>query len=216
MSSDLVVLVPDKDIEQAVGGLLGRHQSIGIRSPVGVKFIVHPGRDPGVYNTGDALIEPFVGEARYALIIFDRAWDGAPSADPAVLAETVESRCHPAWADRARCICIEPEVENWVWSDSPHVPSALGWANREELRTWLHARGLWPSGAIKPPDPKAAFEAATRQKKVVPSSSIFGELAKKVGIQRCQDLSFLRLLGILREWFPQEARSTTGRGSPRK
>ncbi len=143
-----------------------------------------------------------MGDAEHALIVFDRAWDGAPSADPAVLAADVERRCRPAWGDRARCICIEPEIENWVWSDSPHVLTVLGWGNRNELLEWLGGRGLWPGGAIKPPNPKAAFEAATRHKKMVRSSSIFGDLARLVSLQRCQDPSFLRLLEVLRGWFP--------------
>lgn len=202
MSLDLVVLVPDKDIEQTLDGLLGRHKSIGIRTLTGVKIIVHPGRDPGVYHTGHELLKPYVGEARHALVVFDRAWDGAPSEDASALAAAVEECCRPSWREMVRCVCIEPEIENWVWSDSPHVERVLGWSSRAELDAWLNERGLLPSGANKPANPKAAFESATRQKRVVPSSSIFGELAKKVGLQRCQDASFMRLLQILREWFP--------------
>lgn len=210
MSLDLVVLVPDKDIEQALGGLVKRHQSIGIRPLAGVKIIVHPGRDPGVYHTGHELLDVFVGEAGHALIVFDREWEGAPSTDPAVLAADVEDRCRPAWGNRVRCVCIEPEVENWVWSDSPHVGTALGWQSRDELIAWLAGRGLWPAGAAKPPDPKAAFEAATRHKRVVPSSSVFGVLARKVSLERCQDPSFLLLLAILRGWFPLAPAVPTG------
>lgn len=202
MSLDLVVLVPDKDIEQTLEGLLARPASLGIRVIEGMTIIVHPQRDPGVYHTAHELLRPYIGEASHALIVFDRAWEGAPSNDPEVLAGEVETRCRATWGDVVRCVCIEPEIESWVWSDSPHVGTVLGWENREELRDWLRERGIWPSGASKPTDPKAAFEAATRQKRIVPSSSIFGDLARKVALRRCQDRSFSLLLEILRGWFP--------------
>lgn len=204
MPLDLVVLVPDKDIEQALGSLLKRHQSLGIRPLDEVKIITHPGRDPGVYNTGHALLDPFVGEAGHALIVFDRKWEGAPTKDPLQLARYVEQACHPQWGDKARCVCIDPEIENWIWSDSPHVHAVLGWSGRHEMIAWLRSQKLWPDGMPKPPDPKAAFEAATRKKNVVPSSSIFAELACHVSLKRCQDPSFLLLIKILKEWFPPQ------------
>lgn len=72
---------------------------------------------------------------------------------------------------------------------------------------------MWPSDAEKPPDPKAAFEAATRHKQIVPSSSIFKKLAEKVGLQRCHDAAFLRLREILREWFPLVGAASAARDS---
>lgn len=205
MSLALVVLVADKDIEQAVLGLLDRHGSLGIRSLAGeFKVVVHPQRDPGVYNTGHELLKPFARNIQtHALIVFDRAWDGAPSTDAATLAQSVEERSRGDWGDRARCVCIDPEVENWVWSDSRHVAAELGWPSNAELRAWLSSHDLWPEGSLKPPDPKKAFERSTREKRVVPSSSIFGELARRVGLERCRDPAFVRLRDILREWFPR-------------
>ena len=203
MNRDLVVLAPCKAIEQAIAVLLvERYQSIGIRPITIAQIVVHPNRDPGVYNTGHELLQPFADDTEHALIVFDRAWDGAPSTDAAVLARAVEGRCARDWCDRVRCVCIEPEIENWVWSDSPHVPTILGWSNHAELLQWLRERGLWPSGAAKPPDPRKAFEDATHKTRVNRSSSIFGELARKVGISHCRDPSFLHLLEILRGWFP--------------
>ncbi|MGD8452111.1 MAG: hypothetical protein PVJ57_09860 [Phycisphaerae bacterium] len=202
MKWDLVVLVPDKNIEYAVRGLLNRAKSIGIRPITVAPILVHPGRDPGVYAAARDLLQPFVRDTDHALIVFDRAWDGAPSSDPTALAEHVERQCAPDWSDRVRCVCIDPEIEIWVWSNSPHVARVLDWSSNEELATWLRRRGLWPAGAAKPPDPKKAFQEALHEKQLVLSSAIFRELARQVGINRCQDPSFLRLLGILREWFP--------------
>lgn len=206
MPLDLVALVPDKDIEQALLGLLDRHRSIGIRPLDGIKVVIHPHRDPGVYSTSNALLDPFVGEAAHAIILLDRAWEGTPIGPVADLEAHVERLCRPRWQTRVRCICIDPEIENWIWSDSPHVHEALGWSSRTELVDWLRSRGMWPDALQKPPDPKAAFEVCTREKMVVPSSSIFRALAGKVSLQRCNDPSFHRLLAVLREWFPPNAR----------
>lgn len=202
MTPELVILVPDKDIEQTLHHLLLRPESVGMRPLHSFKLITHPGRDPGVYHTGHDLLRAFEGEAECALVLLDLAWDGVPSQDPARIESDVEARCHDVWGNRCRCVCIAPEVEAWVWSDSPHVAEALGWNSPSELREWLASEQLWPAGLPKPPDPKRAFERATRHRRVVPSSSIFGRLAQKVSFTRCQDRAFLRLLNILRTWFP--------------
>lgn len=200
---DLIVLVPDKHIEQTILGLLARHRSLGIRAPKIAQVLVHPNRDPGVYESSHELLQPFVGAARYALVILDRAWQGAPSNDPDVLNAHIEGKCNLNWGSDVRCVCIDPEIENWIWSDSPHVASELGWNSLDELRAWLNAQNLWPEGHVKPPDPKLAFEAATRAKRRVPSSAIFRSLAGKVGLSRCGDPAFQRLRTILKEWFAE-------------
>jgi hypothetical protein len=198
---DLAVVVPDKDIEQAIRGVAARPAALGIR-PIEVAVLVHPHRDPGVYRTAEQLLQPLRREASHALAVFDRAWEGAPSSDPLVLAAHVESRLHGAWGSRGRAVVIDPEVEVWVWSPSPHVDAELGWEGRNpNLREWLRARGLWASGTLKPADPKAALRAALREVRKPPSSAIFARLAARVSLERCSDPSFLALRGILRHWF---------------
>ena len=34
------------------------------------------------------------------------------------------------WDDRAVAIVLDPELEIWVWSDSPEVDDVLGWRGR--------------------------------------------------------------------------------------
>lgn len=206
--SDLVVLVPDKNIEQAIGGLLNRHQSIGIKQ-VEFQIIVHPQRDPGVYQTGYALLEPFEPTTSFALVVFDFAWDGRPTDDPAEMARHVQTDCQRIWQDRAKCICITPEIENWIWSDSPHVAKELGWERTLELKAWLEEKGFWPADLVKPIDPKAAFLQATKHKRIVPSSAIFRSLADKVSLRRCVDESFGLLVSTLQQWFPVETKTAT-------
>jgi hypothetical protein len=204
LALDLVVVVPDKDTEQAFKGLLQRHQSLGIR-PVRYDVIVHPNKDPGCYKSGDQLAAAFRHEAMHALVVFDLAWEGAPSLDPTVLEHEVEARLQPLWADRARCVVIDPELEAWVWSDSPHVENVLGWRGRApSLRAWLQQEGLWPEGQPKPPDPERAFRRAVRVVSLPPSASLFRQLAETVGLRRCNDPSFGKVAGILQGWFRQE------------
>lgn len=98
---------------------------------------------------------------------------------------------------------IEPELEAWVFSDSPHVAEALGWSGRTpDLATWLREGGFWEPGRVKPEDPKRAVDEALREARVRRSSSIYRTLAGKVSLQRCRDASFLNLRGVLQQWFP--------------
>lgn len=198
---DLVVVVPDKDTEQAIIGLLKRSQSLGIR-PIDFIIRVHPQKDPGCYNTAHELAATSRNEASHALVVFDQAWKGAPTTDAGALQRDVEARLRMLWDDRCACVVIDPELEIWVWSDSPHVADALGWHGRgPALRQWLDAEGLWPGGQPKPADPEAAFRRAVRHVGLPPSAAVFRELADTVGVQRCTDPSLQRLLSILRSWF---------------
>lgn len=200
--TDLVVVVADKDIEQAVAGLLERHQSLRIR-PITREILVHPGRDPGCYKTASALLELYVGSASRAAVVFDAAWEGRPSADSVEIEEMVDRQLQAKWGTDGKCIVIDPEIEGWVWSRSPHVDRVLGWQGRDpSLREWLAERDLWPEDAMKPPDPKAAFETCLREVHIKPSAAIFKELARRVGLRHCSDASFGRLVTTLQGWFP--------------
>jgi len=203
---DLVVLVPDRDLEAALRGVLSRPEALQTRQ-VEYDLFVHPMRDPGCFHEADIFLGPFQPLYAHALVVFDAAWGGAPSNDPLELEGTVkgsfERRSLAPWAG---VVVVSPEVEAWIWSDSPRLPAALGWsASLGELRAWLEERGLWPPGALKPPDPKLAVKAVRRQVGLPPSASIFTAVARTVSFQRCSDPAFLRLCGLLRGWFPRPA-----------
>jgi len=200
LTQSLVAIVADKHSEQALRGILSRPMSIGIRS-VPSEIIVHPNRDPGCFNTAAALLSAS-GLHSHALVVFDHAWEGAPFLTAAEMERDVERRLLSRWGDRCRCVVIDPEVEAWVWSGSPHVPVALGWTEAvPTMRDWLAQRGLWPANLPKPPDPKRAFEAVLRHIRQPRSSAIFARLGRKVSFVGCQDRSFNRLLQTLRAWF---------------
>jgi hypothetical protein len=198
---DLLLVVADKSIEQALRGILSRPHSLGIR-PLTFDVRVHPGRDPGCYETGHELAALSAREAEHALVVFDLAWQGAPATTAQPLEELVEQRLAPLWGTRGRCVVIAPELEVWVWSDSPHVGHILGWADRQpSLRAWLTQQGLWSADALKPTDPKGAFERAIAVSRIPLSSAIFRLLAEKVSLAQCHDSSFARLATVLRAWF---------------
>ena len=109
---------------------------------------------------------------------------------------------------RASVIVIDPELEVWVWSQSPEVDRALGWSQcQPDLRTWLQSQDLLQERGQKPPDPKSAMQQALRRVRKPHSAAIFAQLAEHVGIQRCRDSAFLKLRNTLRRWFEAQPRA---------
>ena len=186
--------------------LLGRHRCLGIRQ-LDFDTYVHPHHDPGCFREAHNFLRPMRGEYHHALVLFDASWEGAPSQDPTSLEQAVRERLRQAdmgvWAD---VVVIAPELEVWVWSDSPHVDEALGWAGRVPgLRRRLAEEDLWPDGMTKPPDPKRAVEWALWYAKVARESRVYAKLASTVGVERCADAAFQRLRNRLMSWFPEES-----------
>jgi hypothetical protein len=205
---DLIVLVPGKDDQAALDGLLGsRHRGLGIRA-VGYQFLVAPRRDSGCYREAQALLATFRTRATRALVVFDHYGSGQEQRAPQEIEAEVEQRlAMSGWEGRAAAIVIRPELESWVWSTSPHVDTFLGWSGRTPtLREWLQHRELWPDGQPKPSQPKRCMQAALREVRMPQSSQLFRRLAERVGLARCKDEAFHKLCRILREWFPSEQR----------
>jgi hypothetical protein len=101
-------------------------------------------------------------------------------------------------------------LEVWVWSDSSHVDTYLGWREQQpKLRDWLQQSGWLAAGQSKPARPKEAVEAALRKCRKPRSSAIYFELARHVSFQRCADPAFHKLLATLRSWFPAIEESGT-------
>jgi hypothetical protein len=202
---DLVALAPGKDDEEALAALLRRPESLGIRR-IAHRTLRHHRRDPGCYHEAAEMLQPFQDEAARALVMFDHEGSGQEGHTAADVAEDVRRRLETSgWDRRAEVLVVEPELEAWVWSDSPHVDEGLGWRSKTpSLRTWLVERGLWEPGHVKPAHPKDAVVAALRAAGIPRSSAIYGELASRVSLTRCQDPSFSALLSILRRWFPRE------------
>jgi hypothetical protein len=204
---DLVVLVADKNMRFALEGLLTRHQSLKIHS-IAAQVLIHPRHDSGALLECHEFLRLWQRRASYALVVFDR--DDRP--DPPLrgeLEDIVEKRlAESGWRDRSAAVVIDPELEAWLWSDSPHVAAALRWSAANvpntSLEQWLVQAGHLEVNQRKPRRPKEAVEAVLELSKTPPSSSIFREIAERVSFQRCTDPAFLKLRSVLARWFPEQ------------
>ena len=207
--ADLVVLVPDKNMEASVRALLSsRPEALGIRR-LRFDVYVHIERDPGCLLRGHDFLRPMVRQCARGLVLFDRIGSGQEGKSRQELEGSVtEQLSLSGWGDRAVAVVLDPELEAWIWSDSPHVDRSLGWEGQQpSVRGWLQGQGMWQEGADKPLDPKAALEKALRHVRKRRSSAIYEQLAENVGLKRCADPAFLRFRRILADWFPVEAKT---------
>ena len=201
---DLVVLVPGNDDKAAVEGLLQRHASFGIRQ-VAYTLYIHSDRDPGCRLRAHDFLRPFVNHFRHALVLFDREGCGREDLSREQLEQEVTTRLRQnGWQERAAVVVLDPELEVWVWSDSPEVARALRWQGFKQLREWLQNQNLWQAATPKPAKPKAAMEAALRHVRRPRSSAIFRRLAENVSVTRCADPAFGALREHLQKWYGQE------------
>lgn len=200
---DLVVLVPDKQMEATFRSLLQRAASLRITS-LSVEILVHPRRDPGCRGESVNLLSVFLHRAKFALVAFDREGCG----DERVAREELEvnleaSLAASGWEGRCAVIVIDPELEAWVWSDSPVVDQMLGWSGASPtMREWLASKQFLATGQTKPARPKEAMEAVLKLKRKRRSASICADLAAKVSLNRCSDLAFQKFKLVLQSWFP--------------
>ena len=201
---DLVVLVADADQQAVLRSLLSsRRQSLGIRD-IRSKVDKHPLHDPGCLDPLPILNSYVTIASCHALVVLDREGCGRES-DAASIAESVRSRLQTGgWQNRADAIVIDPELESWVWSPSPHVARTLGWkGTSSELRRQLSAAGIWPDDVLKPPRPKEAMEWVLRQNSIRRVAGLYSTLAEKVSLQGCSDPAFEQVRQRLVEWFPR-------------
>jgi len=200
---DLIALVADKDMKLSLDGLLQkRRQSLGIRE---IKYQVYPQypRDPDTFHTCQEFLRPFLSRSDHALVMLDRHGCGR-SADRESLEQEVERRlAQNGWQGRCAAVVIEPELEAWAWSQSPHVLSVLGWkGNREDLNRMLQEEGFLEKGHLKPREPAEAFLHVLRVTRKRRSSSLFHDFAASVTFEGCLDPAFGKLKTTLRRWFP--------------
>lgn len=196
---DLVVLVADKNMEVVVRTLLEkRHQALDIRQ-IQTDIFVHPRRDPGVLREADKFLQPFCKEYRYALVMFDYEGCGQENLQPKQIEADVKKRLENAgWSGHCEAIVLNPELEIWVWSNSHHVPKALG-LSPKAMQSVLQKYPKNQHG--KPSRPKEAMEECLRQSKIPRSSSIYASLAEKVSLKGCVEPSFVKFRTVLQKWF---------------
>lgn len=200
---DLVILTADKNMQCAVEGVLGRFRSLQIRQ-LSYDIYVHPYRDPGCLGEGHVFLHDHLLRFDHAIVMLDRQGCGKEKLTAVELEAEIELRLDDiGWNGRATAVVLDPELEIWVWSDSPVVEQILGWSgSNPSLRVALENEGFLDGNAVKPADPKAAMEFALRKTRTPRSSSLYSQLAGSVGLERCTDPSFDKLKSVLRNWFP--------------
>lgn len=206
LGRDLIVLAADKNIDFGLRGLLGRPKALGVRS-VAADFLVHPRRDPGCVREAHDVLRPSVGDYRHALVVFDHQGSGRDTQPIDRLADEVRDRLAAnGWGGRAEVIVLDPELEVWVFADSPHVEHCLGWRRgRGTLRRWLEARKLWAPGRAKPEAPREALDEVLRELRRPRSSALYRCIAERVSLAGCTDPAFRKLASTLARWFPPPA-----------
>jgi len=199
---DLVVLVADKNMEFSLRGILQRTKALGI-GEIDFEIYQHILRDPGCFLNGHQTLLRFLNKFRHALVMLDREGCGRENKTREELESEIEARLvSSGWGNRAAAIVIDPELEIWVWSDSPEVDAALGWkGNSPSLRTWLENKGFFKDNYSKPDFPKKAVEEVLREVRKPRSASIYKQIADKVSLKRCKDPAFQKLKDKLVQWF---------------
>ncbi|MHB1669105.1 methylation-associated defense system protein MAD4 [Thiomonas sp.] len=207
---DCLFLVADKNMEGMLKGFFSRdafyravgcrHFDFDLRQDL---LVAHGQNDPGLYTRANEFLQPYASTHRHAVVIVDAEWEGSPGRD-AISQRLNKHLVNAGWLDDSGCaVVITPELENWVWQDSPHVCSALGFDGAfAALRIALEAKGFWQPNTAKPDRPKEGVEWALRQARKGRSSAIYQQLAACVTARRCTDHAFQRLRSALLQWFP--------------
>lgn len=199
---DLVVLVADRNMKATIGGIFDASDRLGIRR-LSSDVFVHPEHDPGCFLHAHDFLDVHRDRYAHALVMLDREGSGQEGMTREQIEAQVQDRLIRAgWGERAAVVAIDPELDNWIWSDSPHVDAAIGWTGRTtDLREWLVRNGHLEQGAVKPARPKEALEAVLREALRPRSSAIYAALMRKVSFKRCTDPAFRKFKQVMHGWF---------------
>jgi hypothetical protein len=189
---DIMFLLADGGMEQVLRGFLSRdqfHRSLGgFELDPALDVVVPPTKDPGVYGTAHELLRPYERTHQRAIVIVDADWKGTPGA-PAMREHI--SQCMTArWQDFG-VIVIDPELEAWIMSETPHLASIFRCP--QNYLQILQQADWWPSGPPKPPRPKEALEHLKRHYELRVVNADFGKLAAVTSVRQCQDPAFNQL-----------------------
>lgn len=202
---DLIVLLPCQPYEQTVQGLFSRPEALNVR-PFTYEIIINIERDPGCRCKSVSYLRPYINTYDNALVLFDLEGCGVEDITREQVEESIETDlARNGWADRSAVVVVDPEIEAWVWSDSPHVEATLNWGGRQpDIRTWLKSETeFWQNGTIKPQRPKEAMRQALQEVRTPMSSNMFKELAENISVNRCIDPAFRKLKDTIVNWFSQ-------------
>lgn len=201
---DLIVVTADNQQKRTVSTLLlERWQALGIRQLAinADSDIYSLQNDPGVFHKAGDFLAVFAQQYERALVLIDAEWEGGP-ANAEEIEEKIQGDLNGnGWEGRSAIVVIDPELEIWVWSTSPHVPRLFG-TDWETIKNLGRQTNYWQTGETKPSRPKEFLEEVLRRTRKRRSTVLYQQLAEKVSLRRCQDSSFRRFCEILQGWFP--------------
>lgn len=200
---DLIILVADQNMRDCIDGLIPRFPHILGISSLDYDIFVHANRDPGCRTQSSDFLKSFQKKYKFALVIFDKEGCGKEFLSREELECNVENLLFSnGWAERAKAIVIDPELENWIWIKSPKLAEIINWSSIEMLYQWLKDQNYMNEDTPKPRSPKEAFEKVLYISKKRRSSSIYKQIATQVSFRGCTDQSFQKLIDSIINWFP--------------
>jgi hypothetical protein len=176
---DLVVLVPDKNAQFLVDGVLSQSAALAIRPPLR-QLDTHPFRDAGCLDA-DELLESQAERYEHALVVANQERSGRrelPRIDVEAGLEAKLSRS--GWGPRARAVVVDPGVGRWM------------------LEHELGER--WSPEVLA----EEAVEQALRRRRIPQSPALYRTLGARLVEEGDPDPAWQRLLLTLRDWFGRE------------
>lgn len=206
---DLVILTADSTMTHVLRAFFKRdrfEQSLGCGKidldPETEIFHVPGFTDGGLHTHAHQLLRPYLSTHRYAMVLLDRQFGGEQPAE--IVQQDIQLNLRRnGWNDdrhEAVVIVIDPELEVWLWQDSPHVERAI--RAPIGLRERLRGEGAWPENHQKPLNPKETLRRQIAANHAGTTFSAYSLIAATVSPRRCQDPSFQCFRDQLRAWFP--------------
>ena len=171
---DLIALVADRDMEQALQGLLTEPNRLGTR-PVKHEIRIHPERDPGCRVGAVEFLRPFLRSSRYALVAFDL--DGCGSGEGRL-------------GTPSRNVS---EALGW----GPDFGTLRGWLRDRELWPADEPKPPDPKLAMR-----TAIRNARLGRRPRLSAALFDRIARGSHPRNCNDPALVEMRETLRSWFP--------------
>ena len=98
MRKDLVVLVADRDMEQALKGLFGRPEALAIRS-IETDILIHPRHDPACARQGVAFLSNLSERYHHGLLMFDHEGSGREQEQATISGTALGQECTKGTGD---------------------------------------------------------------------------------------------------------------------
>ena len=142
---ELVVVTADNQQKRTVATLLlERWRALGIRQLAinADSDIYSLQNDPGVFHRAGGFLAVFARQYEYALVLIDAEWEGGPASAEKIEAKIQNDLNSNGRKGRSAVVVIDPELEIWVWSTSPHVPRLFG-TDWETIKDLGHRKSYW-------------------------------------------------------------------------